>query len=265
MLFSMGTRLFALAPVALAFGVYACEPDRFGKSLLAASGAATLLLLPIPLYLRGYEAHGLSNYVPALSSFPYGWTAIREAVGNLVLGFPITGMTALETDKIGLDKIAISLNPLPGRLAGWYEISDQLRFNRNFPYSAIGEVWNVSATLALGLFFWIGVLVGYIDYRVRWLLLRGQTLAALSLCGFVVLFALLMTSYNLRNSTRPLWYAIGLDVVVRIRGRGQSDDVGDAVRNGAHGPSPAGDRRNSSSWDHPAGGKPESTDPDQKQ
>ena len=233
MLFSTAGRLFALAPVALALGAYTREPDRFGKSLLAASVAASLLLLPIPLYLRGEETHGLSNYVPALSSLPYGWTALRDAVGNLVLGFGITGITALKADTdgfdeiatIGLDKIAISLNPLPGRLSGWYEISDQLRIGEPFPYSAIGEAWNASIAVALALFFSIGALVGYLDYRVRWLLLRGRTITALSLCGLVVLFALLVTSYNLRSSVRPLWYAIGLDLVVRVRDRKQTGDA----------------------------------------
>ncbi len=216
-LFSLGSRQFAMAPTAIAFGAYIGKSDRLGLHILLGSAVVSLLLLPIPLNLRVMPGdHGLGPYLSNLTSIPYGWTSLKDAVGNLTIGFPVTGIAAFESDHIGFDKILISLNPMFGRAAGWYEISDQLRITPIFPFSGIGELWNSGATLAVALLFVLGVVIGHIDYRTRQLMIEGRRIVAVVLFGLAVLFGLLMSSYNLRNSTRPLWYAIGIDLVTRI-------------------------------------------------
>ncbi len=214
--FSLGSRQFALAPVALAFGGFLWKPDAGGRNWLIFAGAVSVLLLPIPLYLRGLPAHGFAEYLPALGSMKYGLIQIKEGLGNLALGFPQTGITAFQSRPIDGSDILVALNPLPGRLAGWYEISSQMRISPVFPYTAIGEAWNVGAGLAMPLFVGIGVVLGYLGRRVNHLAAQGRRIAALSICGLAILSGLYLTSYNLRNATRPLWYAVAIDLATRM-------------------------------------------------
>lgn len=215
-LFALGTRLFAMAPVAVALGAYVNNPDRYAPLYLLGSAVLAVLLLPIPLYLRELDQHGLDPYLSAMSSMPYGWDALHDAIGNLVLGFVVTGATAFNVSQIGLDKILIELSPVPGRFSGWYEITGELRFTDIFPYSGIGELWNSSIAFALLTFFAIGIVIGYIDRKIRELMLEGRRIVAIVLFGLVFLSALLLPSYNVRNSTRPLWYAIAIVLIIQV-------------------------------------------------
>ena len=215
-LFALGTRLFAMAPVAVTLGAYVKNPDRLGSFYLLGSAMLSVLMLPIPLYLRGLDDHGLAPYLSALSSLPYGWDALYDGIANLVLGFAVTGATAFNANQIDLDKILIQLNPMPGRWTGWYETTRELRFAFIFPYSGIGELWNASIAVALSTFFIIGIVIGYIDRKVRELMLEGRRIVAIVLFGLVFLTATLMPSYNVRNSTRPLWYAMAIILVIKV-------------------------------------------------
>lgn len=215
-LFSLGSRQFALAPLALALGAYLFRPDRTGRNLLILATVVSVLLLPIPLHLRGLSSHGFVNYFPELSSVSYGWSAIRESIGNVTQGFPVTGLTAYRSSEVGLDKVLISINPAPGSIAGWYDINSQLRLGKYFPFSGIGELWSSGAMTASVLFFLAGVAIGHFDRRIRELVIGGRQVAALAIFGMVVLSGILLTQYNLRNATRPLWYAAAIDIATRV-------------------------------------------------
>lgn len=215
-LFSSGSRTFAMFPLALGLGAYISDRNAFGRWSLLLSVPVSILLLPIPFDLRGLDQHGLSQYIAHIPEMSYSSGDVVIVMSNLSIAVPITGLTAIESSKIPFDHLAISVNPLPGSIAGWYDIEPTMRYSEVFPFNAYGILWNQGAIVALPSFLFLGALFGYFDYRIRELAYRKFILAALVillLCIFAILF---LSSYSLRTGTRWLWYALIFDLSIRL-------------------------------------------------
>jgi hypothetical protein len=209
--FAGGSRRLALAPLLFALGIYAAAPGRRSRAGLVVAAGASLYLIPLPLFLRDQARHGLLPYhdrLPAVLLDTSGWDEVGR---NVLISFAIIGVTAYVQPHMPLHDLGVSLNPLPGRLVGWYDVAPLHRLNDYTPYGAVGELGNAGSWAVIGYFFVIGLIMAHLDRRVRSLLMNGRTAHALLIVGLVGLFCLFNQQYNLRQSTRMVYYALALD------------------------------------------------------
>ncbi|MDQ1124479.1 hypothetical protein [Microbacterium trichothecenolyticum] len=214
-LFSLGSRRLAMLPVAVAFGAILARPRKGGK-YLATGLAVAGVLLPLPLYLRSSSLHGLLPYVAQLGTFNIAQIDWLATLNNVIVAFPITGATVFQTPPIPMEYFWISINPLPGEVAGFYGITQNLGLNQITPYSTIGEVWNHGAGVSILFWLVIGLTLGILERAVgQWLRTR-YSFVGLGLVVLSALYAVTSLQYNLRSSTRMLVYAGVIALIVHL-------------------------------------------------
>lgn len=213
--FGLGSRRMALLPIVLAIGAVLANPNRWVRYLVPAIIVAGILL-PLPLYLRGSLTHGIFPYISQLANFDISLVDWRSTLNNVLISFPITGATTFQIQPIPIEYFWISLNPLPGNIAGFYDITENLGLNRYTPYSTIGEVWNRGPFV--GIFFWLaaGIVLAWLDGQVgKWMKSR-YSFVGLIIVVLSALFALNCLQYNLRASGRMLVYAVAITVLASV-------------------------------------------------
>ncbi len=213
--FSLGSRSLAMAPIVFAMGAYATSPtSKRLKTLLLISVGVGLILLPLPLSLRLMDAHGLIPYLSNLApDSPAVDVGAASLLLNLLQSVPTVAVTAFKEPALPL---WVSLNPLPGNVAGWYAVSDAYRLNVNAPYPALGELANRSVLVVATYFAVAGFVLARTDLAIRRLMARGHQLYALLLVAVSGLFAVFSLQYNLRTTTRFLYYLTALTLLAAI-------------------------------------------------
>ena len=161
----------------------------------------------------------MSNLFPRFLEASIGWDAVLL---NVLVSFAIIGVTAYAQPLIPGHDLFVSLSPLPGGMAGWYQVAPQHRLNIYTPYAAVGELGNAGYGTVVVYFLAVGLLLALFDRRVRALLQDGRQAHALAIVGLIGLFCLFTVQYNLRASTRMLYYAVAVDLLFvfmyKIRG-----------------------------------------------
>ena len=214
--FGRASRVLVLLP---AFFVFA-RAFSLGKPVNARSGllalAGAFLLLPLPLAGRAnLYGVGIFPLGAQLFSRPEEILAAFSATGlagNILVSGPLASSVA--NRPIPPQSFWISVNPLPGTIAGWNEIKDSLRFNVHTPYNALGEL-AAHGWIAVAVY---GLLVGMaLSIASRMVLnFRGgyHTIASLFALAVTARFSLSVLQYNLRNCTRLIWWMLlGLAVI----------------------------------------------------
>lgn len=217
--FGLGSRRMALVPVVFIIGYIIARPYKTQYAVIF-SGLASFLLLPLPLYLRGLQSHGLLPYLGSLLSFNFFETDWLITLNNILISYPITGVSAFGVNEIPISNLWIALNPLPGTLAGWYGISGSMTLNAWTPYSALGEVANYGFPVVAFVWISVGVLLAALELMMSSFLDRGYDAAAIMVFGLTGLFALQSLQYSLRPSLRMLLYALVLGLLVEAFTRG---------------------------------------------
>ncbi|GAA4807488.1 hypothetical protein GCM10023200_51400 [Actinomycetospora chlora] len=213
--FALGSRRLALLPLLMAVGAHVARPSRATRIGLVAALVAALVLLPIPLYVRGIGAHGLLPYAAALPDIVAQGDLLGGAADNLLISFPLVGATAFQVAPLPLDYFFLQVNPLPGSMIGWYDVSDSLRINLDTPFSGAGELANYGWGVLVGFWFVVGGFLGVVDHRIGVLLDAGRRGVALVLTALPLVFTILMLQYNLRSGVRMLIYAAAVLLAVR--------------------------------------------------
>jgi hypothetical protein len=215
--FAQASRQFALLPLFFALGAFAVSFSKGSRRRVIIAGFAAVLLVPIPLYLRAQDSHGLFPYVEALPGY-LSSSAANPMIGvaNIFFGFPALALTLAKAPVVPLETIMIELNPLPGQLAGWYQVASSMRINPAVPYAAVGEVAGAGTRFSIAFWFVVGALLAHIDRRIGALLARRYQLFALMMLALSATFVVLASQYNLRNAFRVLVYLVVLDVATRI-------------------------------------------------
>lgn len=212
---SFGSRQFALVPVLFAVGVLVAKNTRGSKFGVLVAAAASFLLLPFPLRFRGALTHGLAPHADIFFA-GYGpdvnWLS---TLNNVLVSFDITGAT-MSVGVVSWSDIAISLNPLPGAMAGWYEISGLMRLNPVTPYGAIGQLGAVGVWSVILVSIPIGLILAWLEHVVQDGIDRGSHIFAAAVIGLVSLFALNLAQYPLRSASRMLLYAVALEIARRL-------------------------------------------------
>jgi hypothetical protein len=214
--FGSGSRRLAMFPLLLALGYLVARRTRLSMLLLIVSIPASLYLVRVALFLRGLPSHGVIPYLdalPGLEAYAVGWDSI---LNNVLISFGIIGATAFQQPWISPEVFAISVNPISGESAGWYDVAATLRINVYTPYAGVGELANTGLPYLIGYFLVVGVILGFLDLQVQRFLRDGLPMLGLATVGLTGLFVLYSVQYNLRPATRMLIYAIVVALVVEV-------------------------------------------------
>ncbi|WP_298582721.1 hypothetical protein [uncultured Kocuria sp.] len=208
LMISTGSRRFAAIPVLLAIGYYVARHDKISGRLLALGVLGALLLVPLPLYWRTLDTHGLFPYLNSLGDYLGSDLGLGTAAKTVLISVPLIG-TAVTT-RLPSEALITSLDPRPGESAGWYDIAQSMRLNAFTPTPGVGELLH-HGTLTLVVFFLlVGLYLSLLDRHLQVLTSRGHQLIAFAHIGLTALFLLYVIQYNLRSSVRMLYYSLAL-------------------------------------------------------
>ena len=206
---SQASRRLAVATVAVTAIRLLFGAKRHRKAIAVFGLWFSLVTLSLPLTLRSGTHHGLSSYLPKLTT-----ESLRVSSGpkifasNVGFAYPLAGVVATDPRKEAKAALATSLSPLPGGMVGWPTVSRQLRINVYTPFSGMGELGQaglpavfIYTLLATTVFQVLAVRA----CKLRESLRAPCFLLYLGLSGF---FALSVLQYNLRSASRLAYYAV---------------------------------------------------------
>lgn len=205
-----GSRLAVIYAIAYALLIFMSTKSTFlSKLALVVNVMLAFIYLAFLTSVRPLEFHGILPYFSSI----YGDET--DVVSNLqfniyytfIFGIFVTSKT-LVGNATDWGTIMISLNPLPGKWVGWYEIAGTLRANKYAPYTANGEVFTMGRIFTFLFFSIIGLLFGYLEHQMRKLFLRGSKVFGFIVSILCVMFVIYSFEYNLRSSVRYLYYAL---------------------------------------------------------
>jgi hypothetical protein len=226
---AVGSRSLAFIPLMLLIMLQVDPKPGRSRAASAATtailGASSLLLLQVPLSLRGRpEGAGLQPYWHILTTDPgslIAWSNTAGTLGNILFAVPLAAVTSL-LPAFPHHYLMTSLNPLPGAYTDWAEVSRSMRINAFTPTSAIGELANYGMLYLIGFFAVFGWALARVQaWNSRLSPLRA-TLASIvgfGACGGLTLGLL---QYNLRSGMRGAWYFLALSIVLHLLPRATS-------------------------------------------
>lgn len=236
--FGEGSRLLALVPILFCAGMFAADPSRRNRCWVGVGVALSFYLIGLPLQLRDLNEHGVLPYfaaLPGIVSRQHPWAATAQ---NVLISFPLIGATGFRL-HFPLHDLLISLNPLPGQLAGWYDIAEAHRLNAYTPVAGLGEIANAGWVFVIAVCSGIGAVLAWLDLRSKKHMAEGRQIIGLAIVMCSGLFLLFFVQYNLRSAVRVIYYAVALDglslIPLFVRGVLQSRSGGGSLSAKPHG------------------------------
>jgi hypothetical protein len=149
----------------------------------------------------------------------YDWSGFGDnllaALNNILISFNITGLTT-ERGVFNWHYLLISMNPMPGDIAGWYEVTDILRLNPVTPESALGQLGALGPLGLILCCIFVSAVLAWLELVVDDRMRGGQDIYVAVILGIVALFALYMLQYPLRSASRMLLYLFILEIARRF-------------------------------------------------
>ncbi len=210
--FGLGSRQLALIPVLFSVGMFAAKPSRSSRLAILLSCILAFYLIGLPLEFRELSSHGILPYAAALPDIVKGehpWAATSQ---NILISFPLIGFTAFRM-TFPLRDLFVSVSPLPGGRAGWYDIASFHRLNAYTPAAGLGELANAGWVATVIVCLLIGATLAWLDVRSKLHTAKGRQMLGLAIVMVSSLFLLFFVQYNLRSAIRLLYYALALDLV----------------------------------------------------
>jgi hypothetical protein len=222
-LFSTATRSLALVPGLLLIGhMYApSEKRRVGVLKFVVVALATILLAQLPLTLRSNPGGvGFIPFAERLAADPGALFALspESIFGNLLFGIPLTGFVT-ETGTGLAHQFWTSVTPLPSGFTDWAQVYPALRVNEYTPYNGLGELGAQGWFYLIGYGFVVGIVLSSTHREIAEMSETSRLLAAVLVLALTCLFSVDMLQYNLRSSTRIMWYLVVLMAVLDMRKR----------------------------------------------
>ncbi|WP_216066427.1 hypothetical protein [Pseudotamlana agarivorans] len=168
----------------------------------------TFLFLGVLMGFRGLEKHGIIPYVASLFSEQAG---VRDSFFNFYYSFIFGVFATIGTLKKAVpdwEVIFISLNPLPGSMVGWYDISEKMRLNIYAPFTLHGRVFVMGYFFTFMYFFITGLIFSFFDKCIRKSLKDKKRGLPFVLTILAVLHIIYAFEYNMRSSVRYIYYAL---------------------------------------------------------
>lgn len=176
-----------------------------------------IIFLGYLLTLRSQDMHGL---VPYLINYKFDASEIIDRViysayYMLAYSYFVTANTIdVFKNYYDIGYTFIAINPLPGVWAGWYKIANDVRLNIFAPFNTFGELFTAGKTITILYFYILGMIYCYIEYVVRSLIIKKQLILAIVIYTVLLFSIVLEHQYNLRASTRFVYYSIFLAFLV---------------------------------------------------
>ena len=209
LLFARSSRSLALIPILLLAGA-ALAGRKTSFTAAALTGVATVFLLQLSLVGRvnpkGVGLIPLSDQLLARFGEAASEISPYALLGNIIIAGPQAAVVA--NRPISADAFWVSINPLPGGLAGWPEVGPSLRFTKSMPYNALGELGSHGWILLVAVAGLAGFVLALSTRLASSLTGAAATIAALLVLGCAVFFSLSVLQYNLRSSMRIAYYAL---------------------------------------------------------
>ena len=212
-LLAIGSRRAALIPPLFFLGFYSSSKEI--KNLKTT--IFIILILSFTFYIIALVSRVMPDkgIIPLFSFFvtaseyelPYDTTLFVYILNTIANSIPLATYTAM-AEKIPESYFFISINPLPGFMVGWYEIFEGLRVNKFIPYNSVGELLNHGNFFGAIYYFFIGIFLSFVQLTINAAKKRNYYLVILILQALVFLFFIFSIQYNLRSSTRYIYYAV---------------------------------------------------------
>jgi hypothetical protein len=201
------TRLVAVAPLMFLFCKFIHDKPNFRDVLLLILVfCVSVFFLVIPLASRGMPSQGIIPSISIIMNIEKYFWMVGSIPENILSPVWISSITLLNNGGVGSLSpyyFFISVNPMPGIMTNWYDVSDHLRVNEYVPFNVVGELLSYGWIYLLCYSFVIGNVIYFISRKIDSL----KSAAALTLvAGFIVLVSMLSLQYNLRSVTRQFYY-----------------------------------------------------------
>ena len=177
----------------------------------------SLVFLSYLMQLRGLETHGVIPYVKNIVTS--GDDFFRDFYFNIyysiIFGVYVTIKTVHEA-QVDWNIIFVSLNPLPGSLAGWYSYAEEMRVNTYAPYSLHGRIFLMGKLFTILYFFITGLIFSFMERKIRIFLKNGKRAPAFIVVLLLTLHIVYGFEYNLRSAFRYIYYAFFIIFIIYL-------------------------------------------------
>ena len=212
-LFSRASRALGIVPCAAMLGYLTMSAKASRNRLIKIS----ITILPIAWLLVGVSltarmsdrGHGFFPYADFLrENYALVPHSMGQSFDNILFTLPLSSFVRAEAPPIDINDLLISLNPLPGGMAGWGELSPSLRVHQFIPYSALGELGNFGLVFVAAYSFLCGLIFNMSGRAATLLPAALKEFSSLIQYALLGMFFVQSLQYNLRSCTRYPYYAI---------------------------------------------------------
>ncbi|TFB77213.1 hypothetical protein E3O21_10005 [Cryobacterium flavum] len=216
-IFGYGSRMLAVAPLLHLLGTHLAGAHVRVRVWISAL-AASIILLPIPLFSRTLPVHGLIAYWEGLWSnlSTIYLVTLPASLGNIGFTAPLAAHVS-KSAPIPIEAFFASLDPRLSDGTSWDEWAPILRVHTYIPYSMMGEWANLGlpalfiAMLGWGLVSRACITLTALD---RSALGRASMIAVVGLCALSALYS---TQYNTRSVNRLITIMILITIMAFVR------------------------------------------------
>jgi hypothetical protein len=177
----------------------------------------SVFLLAYIMQLRQLPEHGIIPYLKSIGSSSQDFSS--SFFFNIYYTFIYGVFVTIKTVKISeLDWsiIWVNINPLTGKMAGWYDYANKMRINYHAPFSLHGRVFKTGLTFTLAYFFITGLIFSFFEKKIRNLLNNRNRIFAFVLIMVLVLHIIYAFEYNMRSAIRYFYYAFILVLIAYL-------------------------------------------------
>lgn len=176
----------------------------------------TFLFLGVLMDFRSLESHGIIPYVASLFEEDSG---TRDSFFNFYYSFIFGVFATIDTLKKATpdwEVVFISLNPMPGSMAGWYNLAKDMRLNIYAPFTLHGRVFVTGYFFTFVYFFFTGVIFSFFDKTIRNYLKDKKRGLPFILTILTLLHIIYAFEYNMRSAVRYIYYALFILFVIYV-------------------------------------------------
>ena len=210
--FGMGSRSLVLLPISYVMASFFSPGGGIGLKKLSISAGATILLVSIALSVRDTSTHGVIPYAQDIVSNGLEEELMLLAF-NYVSAFSYS-LTAYLSDSMyyEVNYLWVSLDPRLGFMIGWPAVSENLKINPYAPYNTISELYFFGWSVVGAYYFAIGSIFALCERYSR---NRSRILHFVVYIS-VLFFTIYSLQYNLRSSTRIIYYILAVFIAVIV-------------------------------------------------
>ncbi|MDO6489762.1 O-antigen polymerase [Cellulophaga sp. 2_MG-2023] len=214
-----GSRISFLYLVIYVILIFQSKGDTLrNKITLFANLIVAFFFLSYIMTLRGLESHGIYPYISSLFSAQNKlYDSIKFNVYySFIFGVFVSAKTMVLNES-NWGNIIVSLNPLTGNIAGWYDIAGKMRIYPIVPYSSNGEVFTMGYFFTFIFYSILGCIVAYFDFKTRLFFSMGKRMQGFLVVILFVMYIVYSFEYNLRSSFRYIYYTYILLLFLKLR------------------------------------------------